>query len=224
MKAERWVISVGVVVSLLLHAVAAVWWLRQPVMVPVEAGSPAVTVDLIMPTQAPVAAAPVAQPPPPSVVQPEPDMLKDNEMAVQRKVVKKKPKPQVMQPSVPSEQPAKPTAAVAAAPAPAAATQQTAASAVTAASFDANYLSAPAAYPPLSRRLGEEGRVVLRVKVSADGRPIDIALKTSSGFSRLDQEAIKTVARWQFKPAQQNGRAMASMVDVPILFKLQKAR
>lgn len=221
MKIEHTVaFTAGMVVSVFLHLAAVIWWFNRPVVVPVAVGAAAVTVDLVTPNPLPIAppVQPVTPPPPP-VQQPEPEVLKDDEMAVQRKVVKKKPKPKaVVQPPVAQPQPVQQQAA---AP-PVAVAAQVQQSSTTEARFDANYLSAPAAYPSLSQRLGEEGRVLLRVDVSADGRPLTVTLKTSSGFVRLDEAAIKAVARWQFKPARQNGRAVASRVDVPILFKLKK--
>lgn len=110
---------------------------------------------------------------------------------------------------------------------PAMATEASAAAApapteITQARFDANYLKNPApAYPVMSRRLGEEGRVVLRVFVSAEGRPEQIELKNSSGFPRLDQAAEEAVRRWKFAPARRGDEAVATWVAVPIVFNLR---
>jgi periplasmic protein TonB len=88
--------------------------------------------------------------------------------------------------------------------------------------FDADYLSNPApAYPPLSRRLGEEGKVVLRVHVEPNGRPSQIELKSSSGSLRLDQAAQDAVWRWKFVPAKRGDEAIAAWVLVPIVFNLK---
>jgi protein TonB len=88
--------------------------------------------------------------------------------------------------------------------------------------FDAGYLKNPApAYPPASRRLGEEGRVVLRVLVDRDGVPGEVAIKTSSGFPRLDQAAEDAVRRWKFVPARQGDEAVRAAVLVPIVFNLR---
>ena len=87
--------------------------------------------------------------------------------------------------------------------------------------FDAGYLKNPApAYPPASRRLGEEGRVVLRVLVDRDGVPGEVAIKTSSGFPRLDQAAEDAVRRWKFAPARRGDEAIGTWVAVPIVFNL----
>jgi protein TonB len=94
--------------------------------------------------------------------------------------------------------------------------------AMTQARFDADYLQNPApAYPAVSRRLGEEGRVLLRVHVDASGRPIQIEVKSSSGSPRLDQSALDAVARWKFIPARRGDDAVAAWVQVPIVFNLK---
>lgn len=93
---------------------------------------------------------------------------------------------------------------------------------VVAPAFDADYLENPApAYPPLSRRLGEEGRVLLRVWVSVQGRAERVALVRSSGFERLDRSAMEAVARWRFAPARQGDRTVAAHVLVPVAFVLK---
>lgn len=94
---------------------------------------------------------------------------------------------------------------------------------VVGARFDADYLRNPAPpYPPQSRRIGEEGKVVLRVRVSADGNAQEVETKTSSGSNRLDESARKTVRQWKFVPAQRGGVAVESWVLVPIVFKLEE--
>lgn len=88
--------------------------------------------------------------------------------------------------------------------------------------FNADYLDNPApAYPSLSRRLGEEGRVLLRVQVNAAGAPTQVLLQQSSGHARLDEVASATVRRWQFLPARQGGRPVEAWVTVPIKFSLK---
>lgn len=94
--------------------------------------------------------------------------------------------------------------------------------AVTEPKFDADYLNNPAPqYPPLSRKLREEGRVVLRVQVSPEGTAEAVAVQTSSGFDRLDNAARKAVADWHFVPAQQFDRAVSASVLVPVVFTIR---
>ncbi|MBS1785577.1 MAG: energy transducer TonB [Acidobacteria bacterium] len=91
----------------------------------------------------------------------------------------------------------------------------------TAPRFDAAYLNNPdPAYPVASRRIGEEGRVILRVLVSALGQAEQVEVRTSSGSSRLDQAALSAVKRWRFEPARQGDSAIQAWVLVPISFHL----
>ncbi|MCB1895878.1 MAG: energy transducer TonB [Zoogloeaceae bacterium] len=92
----------------------------------------------------------------------------------------------------------------------------------TEARFDAAYLANPRpAYPAQSRRLGEQGTVVLRVRVATDGAAANVTLHRSSGFVRLDRAAIDAVSRWRFVPARLGEDAIASWVQVPIAFTLE---
>ncbi len=103
------------------------------------------------------------------------------------------------------------------------ANQEAAASEVIQPKFDADYLNNPKpGYPSISRRLGEEGVVMLRVYVSAQGTPDQIQLLKSSGFARLDQAAQEAVARWRFIPARQGKIATAAWVQVPVSFQLRR--
>jgi len=87
--------------------------------------------------------------------------------------------------------------------------------------LNAAYLNNPAPlYPPLSRRMGEEGKVVLRVLVNAEGAAIQVNLHTTSGSTRLDDAATKAVQLWRFVPAQQADKAVMAWVLVPIRFRL----
>jgi protein TonB len=88
--------------------------------------------------------------------------------------------------------------------------------------FNADYLDNPApSYPALSRRLGEQGRVTLRVLVNAQGTPEKIELRASSGVSRLDEAALDVVRRWRFVPARQGDQPVAAWVLIPITFTLK---
>lgn len=96
-------------------------------------------------------------------------------------------------------------------------------SAIVLSRLDADYLNNPRpAYPTLSRRLGEEGRVMLRVLVRADGTPAEITVYASSGYARLDEAALDAVRRWRFT-VRRGGAAVAAPVLVPISFTLKEA-
>ena len=77
------------------------------------------------------------------------------------------------------------------------------------------------AYPRMSRRLNEQGQVVIRVFVGADGSAQQGEIKTSSGYDRLDQEALRTVLRWRFVPGQRFGTPEAMWFNVPVNFVLE---
>lgn len=88
--------------------------------------------------------------------------------------------------------------------------------------FSAEYLNNPApAYPRLSRRLGEQGKVLLRVRVTVEGRAAQIVEAQSSGSARLDEAARQAVRQWRFVPAQRGGQAVEAWVIVPIVFTLE---
>jgi len=87
--------------------------------------------------------------------------------------------------------------------------------------FDAAYLrNPPPAYPRASRRLGEEGRVVLRVRVERDGSPSRLEVQASSGSTRLDDAAFDAVRHWRFVAARRGDDNVAAWVLVPIEFHL----
>ena len=92
---------------------------------------------------------------------------------------------------------------------------------MTAASYSIGMLgNKPPDYPERARRNEFEGRVLLRVKVSAKGTSETIAVKTSSGYDLLDEAARAAVKAWRFTPAKRGGIAVASTIDVPIVFRL----
>jgi protein TonB len=76
-------------------------------------------------------------------------------------------------------------------------------------------------YPERSRELGEQGRVILQVRVSADGRALQVEVTGSSHSRRLDDAARQAVADWRFIPARQDGVAIESSLQVPVTFSLQ---
>lgn len=88
--------------------------------------------------------------------------------------------------------------------------------------FNADYLNNPAPqYPAVSRRLGEEGRVILRVFVDERGLPARVELRSSSSHERLDNVALETVKHWKFVPARRGDQAISAWVLVPISFSLR---
>jgi periplasmic protein TonB len=89
-------------------------------------------------------------------------------------------------------------------------------------SSDASYLQNPKpAYPPISKRLGEQGKVVYSVLIGVDGVPVSARLVQSSGFPRLDEAAQAAVMRWRYVPGKRNGVVEAMSFNVPINWVLE---
>jgi len=87
--------------------------------------------------------------------------------------------------------------------------------------FGVAYLNNPAPdYPKISKRAGEEGRVLLKVLVNAKGDAENVEIEKSSRFDRLDQAAINAVQRWRFIPAHKGEQALSAFVLVPVNFSL----
>lgn len=83
------------------------------------------------------------------------------------------------------------------------------------------YIEAPQpVYPNMSKRLGEQGKVVLRVLVDETGKANQVVVQTSSGFARLDEAGRQAALRAHFKPYIEDGRAVAVYVIVPLNFSL----
>jgi TonB family protein len=67
-----------------------------------------------------------------------------------------------------------------------------------------------------------EGVVVLDVVVLSDGTVGDVTVTQSlDAVYGLDQEAIKAMKQWQFKPGMKDGKAVAVRVAVTMNFTLR---
>ncbi|MDP2152147.1 MAG: energy transducer TonB [Methylotenera sp.] len=88
-------------------------------------------------------------------------------------------------------------------------------------SFGAAYLNNPApAYPMVARRMGEQGKVLLKVLVSENGKAETVKVDTSSGHHKLDLAAIEAVKKWSFVPAKRSNQPISAYVLVPVNFTL----
>lgn len=79
-------------------------------------------------------------------------------------------------------------------------------------------------YPLMSRRLNEEGKVVLNVCVSLTGLVEKLKLEKTSGYQRLDDIALETVKNWKFIPAKNHHRDINACYLLPVQFILKKDR
>ena len=79
-------------------------------------------------------------------------------------------------------------------------------------------------YPPLARRLSEQGTVTLRLTISPQGIVTGADIVKSSGYADLDQSAMSWVmSHWKYKPAVQNGSPVASQTTAAVVFNLKTA-
>lgn len=119
---------------------------------------------------------------------------------------------QKIAPATPPVRVAKPAPPVAASPKP-----------TPAVSIEHTHTTPP--YPPLSRRLGEEGTVELKLAIGTNGRVRSADLVKSSGSERLDEAALTWVqSRWRYRPATSEGRPVSSETRVNVVFNLKTAR
>ena len=198
---------------LVLVALLHVWgglWLLEPVETMTLAQPMMMEVSMLnAPSPKPVVAPPKPKPPEPKKIPP-------------KKVEKKKepvlPKPLPMAEDAipkPSAQPvvdSRPTENKAPVP-----------ETYTEANFKANYgINPKPVYPPLAVHRGWEGKVLLRVSVSAEGTPLSVSIHQSSGHESLDESAVEAVEKWKFIPAKKGDKAVPCNVIVPINFSLNQ--
>lgn len=221
--------NIAIAGSVVLFHLAALWALQAgllrraapivQVVVPVEIVSEAVTPP-----------APKVEPPPPPA--PEPPA------AVKRPAIRKPerrlppapaplaiPEPQPA-PNAPTgelaPQPPAPAAAVPVAPEPPPSAPSPSSGQVELPSSGASYLQNPApVYPAISKRLGEQGKVVVRVLIGPDGSPQKVELKRSSGYDRLDRAAVDYVMKCRYVPGKVGGVPQAMWYEAPVSFVLE---
>ena len=184
------------------------------VVIPVE-----VLAQFIEPAQPKVEPSPPPKPkekPQPTAQKPQPQPLPPAPMPLA--IAAAEPSPNAVTGSTTPQPPAPPVAAAvsAAPPAPPAPPR------IQLPDSNADYLNnKPPNYPPLSRRLGEQGKVMVRVFIDVDGKAKQTEIRTSSGYDRLDQAALRTVQEWTYVPGKVNGEAKAMWFNVPINFVLE---
>jgi protein TonB len=200
----------GLFLVLTLHA-AALWGLWQHRLLPAPAEVATLFVNFIAPPAPKPAVAP--KPPPPK---PKPQPV---EKPKPRQIVAETP---IVAPDdfVAPAPPEPPAPVVPESPPPSMPLPAGPVALATELSVACPERAAPA-YPSRSRRLGEEGTVILRVELSETGTVGAVRVKTSSGFPRLDEAALAAVRGWRCSPAQRNGQAVAATALQPFKFVLQ---
>lgn len=206
--------------SVVVFHVALLWALQSGLLRrTVEIVVPAVLLSEFIAPPAPKVEepAPVAAPEP---APPKP--VKQPQKVAPVPKVSTEPTPQPL-PAQASPQPPSPSAITAQPAAPSAASTMSAppAPARELPSSDADYLQNPRpVYPAMSKRLNEQGRVIIRVLIGEDGRPQNPQVKVSSGFDRLDRAAIEHVMRCRFVPGKVGGMPQAMWHDAPVNYVL----
>lgn len=79
----------------------------------------------------------------------------------------------------------------------------------------------PHVYPRVSRELGESGTVRLRLLIDEQGRLKSVSVVQSSGYPRLDQQALSAMRQARFQPLVENGLAREVTATTSIVFSLE---
>ena len=76
-------------------------------------------------------------------------------------------------------------------------------------------------YPKGARQRGEQGDVILEIRVNAEGTVDDVKVAVSSGFGELDEAAVKAARMAKFSPARSGHAPVASVARLKLSFKLK---
>ncbi|MCA7013646.1 energy transducer TonB [Dickeya dadantii] len=77
-------------------------------------------------------------------------------------------------------------------------------------------------YPRRAERLQQEGDVLVRLVISAEGQLLRHDIARSSGYEALDQAALAAVAQARCTPYRENGQAITVMTLQPVNFRLDR--
>jgi periplasmic protein TonB len=80
----------------------------------------------------------------------------------------------------------------------------------------------PVIYPPGAQEAGEQGDVVIKLHISASGKPSQFSVARSSGYDDLDNAALETVLNWHYLPAEESGETVSDWTQVDVVYKLPK--
>lgn len=216
---HRIVVIAGAVLA--FHALA-IWALQSGLLMrAVEMVVPVTVLAQIIEPPKPVP--PIPPPPPPVVPKEPPPPVKQAVVKPTPPVPQKQAPPQILAvetttptpnapapvaiaPAAPITAPSVPVAVVASpAPMPVTAPPPPSGKVVLPMS-EGDYLSNPKPpFPAMSKRMGEQGSVKVRIYIGADGLPKKAELQKSSGFERLDKAALDAVMQWRYIPGKRGG-------------------
>lgn len=75
-------------------------------------------------------------------------------------------------------------------------------------------------YPPIAKKAGVEGRVIVQFVVNEQGKVVDPVVVRGIGAG-CDEEALRAVSQANFKPGKQRGKPVKVKMSLPITFKLK---
>ena len=76
-------------------------------------------------------------------------------------------------------------------------------------------------YPKEARQRGEQGDVVVEIRVNAEGTVDAVTVAASSGFPELDEAAVRAARAAKFSPARSGRDPVASTARLKLQFKLK---
>jgi TonB family protein len=82
----------------------------------------------------------------------------------------------------------------------------------------------PPVYPKDAEKNGIEGTVDLRILVTEKGTVDEVEIAQSSGYTSMDDAAVRAAKRTRFRPAIKDGQRVAMWINYPIQFALTKKR
>jgi protein TonB len=205
------IFALSTVLAILLHGAAALWlgWFNTRLAVYLAPEIQLGSLDITLMAPEPPQPAPAAIPEPviekpaadPVVVLPEPAPVPAPETK----------KPEATPAPAPQQPAAKPSASPMAPP--------TDEATVLNISPKANFIIRPV-YPLSARRRGEEGRVEVQVRVDARGNVTTAQVVRSSGYTSLDEAALRSVKRAHFSPARRGPTPVPATTKLAIIFRL----
>lgn len=217
---QRFISLPGLLFVLVVHA-ALFYFLWNQRLIPHPEQAMTLFAELITPP-APVTAPKTPEPAPAKLQPAKKPVIKPK----QEQLAAKSPVPSEKKRAEPAPEPPKPAEQVKeSAPAPAAETppksMQTAPVALSSELAVSCPKLTPPEYPAISRRMGEEGKLILRVELDENGRIDKAKVLNSSGYERLDAAALTAVKSWQCNPSLRDGQPVRAVALQPFNFVLQ---
>jgi protein TonB len=76
-------------------------------------------------------------------------------------------------------------------------------------------------YPMMAKKLGREGKVVLKLTIDENGNLLDVEVIDKAGYG-FAEAAVEAVKKSTFLPAKKDGKPIASRALLPVRFRLER--